>query len=70
MKRAEMFAPKTSYAMTHDEIAAQLGMTHQGVSYLEKSALKKCRHICERRGVNFSELIDRLKVGDAWEAVE
>jgi transcriptional regulator len=39
------------------DIAAELGVTHQCVSFIEKRALEKLRRILERRGMTLSDLI-------------
>ncbi len=42
---------------THDEIAAELGVTRQRVQQLERRALAKCRRECERRGLALADLV-------------
>lgn len=39
------------YAMTHDEIAAELGMTRQNVALIEARALRKLRFALARAGI-------------------
>ena len=58
------------YVMTHAQIGEAIGMNGPAVKMLERRAIEKCRHICVRRGITFTDLIDHLKVGDAWEAVD
>ena len=37
--------PEIDYAMTQQEVADALGITKQGVSYIEKTALAKLRKL-------------------------
>jgi len=71
MKGVPNVMASTDYAMTHAAIAEQLGdIGATGVQQLEKRAMIKVRHICERRGIRFADLMDQLKIGPAREMVE
>jgi DNA-directed RNA polymerase sigma subunit (sigma70/sigma32) len=47
--------------MTLDEVAAELGVSHQRVSQLEQSALKKLRIELLKRNITYEELLLCLK---------
>lgn len=51
----------SEYAMTLDEVAAELGMTSGNVYMAEKSALRKARRILERRGYSEALVLDLLR---------
>jgi DNA-directed RNA polymerase sigma subunit (sigma70/sigma32) len=48
--------------MTLDEVAVALGVSHQRVSQLEQSALKKVRIELLKRGINYEDLKLCLKL--------
>jgi DNA-directed RNA polymerase specialized sigma subunit len=47
--------------MTLKEVAAALGLSHQRVSQLEQSALKKLRIELLKRGITYEEFASCLK---------
>jgi len=49
------------YAMTHEEIAEQLGTTRGAVNMLERSALRKARRILDSRGYDAAMLVSLLR---------
>jgi DNA-directed RNA polymerase sigma subunit (sigma70/sigma32) len=48
--------------MTLEEVAAELGVSHQRVSQLEQSALKKLRIELLKRNITYEELLQCLKL--------
>lgn len=49
------------YAMTHEEIAAELGTTRGAVNLLERKALRKARRILDSRGYDAIVLVSLLR---------
>ena len=49
------------YAMTHEEIAAELGTTRGAINMLERSALRKARRILDSRGYDAIMLVSLLR---------
>lgn len=49
------------YAMTHEEIAAELGTTRGAINLLERSALRKARRILDSRGYDALMLVSLLR---------
>jgi DNA-directed RNA polymerase sigma subunit (sigma70/sigma32) len=47
--------------MTLEEVAAALGVSHQRVSQLEQSALKKLRIVLSHHNITYEELLSCLK---------
>lgn len=48
-------------SMTLDEIAQALGISHQRVSQLEKSALQKVRIALKNQNITYEDLLSCLK---------
>ena len=42
---------------TLEEIASELGVTHQRVQQIERRALKKCRRWCAQHGLRLTDLL-------------
>ena len=60
----ERFGKPTQYGshtMTLDEIADSLGVSHQRVSQLEQSALKKVRSRLKQLNLTYEDLLKCLK---------
>jgi DNA-directed RNA polymerase sigma subunit (sigma70/sigma32) len=47
--------------LTHEEIALELGVSHQRVSQIEQSALKKLRIVLNKHNITYEELLSCLK---------
>ena len=47
--------------MTLKQVASKLGLSHQRVSQLEQSALKKLRIELEKRNITYEEFLSCLK---------
>lgn len=62
MKREAGGRPSTALqpAMTHKEIAAELGITPTRVQQIERQALLRLRQIAERLGYTFEDVLGAL----------
>ena len=49
------------FDMTHQEIADELKIKREGVSALEKRAMKKVKAILKEKGLTFEDLIEEKK---------
>lgn len=62
-RRIRIAALKNSeYAMTHAEIAAQLGITSGGVHMAEKAGLRKARSVLAAKGISETEALAVLRM--------
>lgn len=51
----------TLFDMTHQEIADELKIKREGVSALEKRAMKKVKAILREKGLTFEDLVEEKK---------
>jgi transcriptional regulator len=49
------------FDMTHQEIADKLKIKREGVSALEKRAMKKVKAILKEKGLTFEDLVEEKK---------
>ena len=49
------------FDMTHQEIADELKIKREGVSALEKRAMKKVKAILKEKGLTFEDLVEEKK---------
>lgn len=53
--------PHEQYDMTHEQIAAALGVKTTAIYQAERDALRKCRRICNARGIQFEAFFDSFR---------
>jgi hypothetical protein len=60
------YRPKLDHAMTLNEVAAEMGITPQGVHSLERSALRKCGKLFRFLGMSGYDLSVHAKHDNAF----